>query len=216
MNAKIVFSPSCASVAYSKCLEPTGKKKRMYVLISTIDSSPITYWLFTYVFDLILSAVWFAYLLAIYCLIEIIFNGTAKNSPPENYVLLLLQFATEWDLRVQFYPLTILIALPTLPWNYLLCKVFKSDILVKPQSTLILLSNHVLLLGRPQHLSPSCPFAYYWYYCSSCHIAYRQKIPSNLTLLVAQCSNTNNQCSGDHYLSVSQEKSNMQKAFIKW
>ena len=41
-----------------------------------------------------------------------------------------LEFAQPWDLRIQFYPLTILIALPTLPFAYLLTKLFKSDILV--------------------------------------------------------------------------------------
>ena len=91
--------------------------------------SPAAYWMFTYLFDIIISIVWFCYLLAIYCLFDVAFNGTSNgNSQSENTIP--LEFANAWNLRVQFYPLTILIVLPTLPFAYLLTKLFKSDILV--------------------------------------------------------------------------------------
>jgi hypothetical protein len=67
-------------------------------------------------------------LLAIYYIFDVAFNGVSKNSESEN--LNLLQFENPSDLRVQFYPMTILIVLPTLPFVYLLTKLFRSDILV--------------------------------------------------------------------------------------
>ncbi|CAF5060668.1 unnamed protein product, partial [Rotaria magnacalcarata] len=93
-----------------------------------LNSSPASYWLFTYLFDIIISVIWFCYLLAIYCIFDVAFNGVpVKKSLLET--MLSLEFATPWDLRVQFYPLTIIIALPTLPFAYLLTKLFRSDIL---------------------------------------------------------------------------------------
>jgi len=76
-----------------------------------------------------MSAIWFCYLLAIYCIFDVAFNGLPnEKSQSENRIP--IEFASSWDLRVQFYPLTILIILPTLPFAYLLTKLFKSDILV--------------------------------------------------------------------------------------
>ena len=93
-------------------------------------SSPASYWIFNYLCDLLISTIWFCYLLAIYCLVDVAFNGApVKKSAIENIAS--LTFGTPWDLRVQFYPLSILIAIPTLPFAYLLTKLFKSDILVR-------------------------------------------------------------------------------------
>jgi hypothetical protein len=65
----------------------------------------------------------------VYCIFDAAFNGTPnKKSQSENMIP--FEFANSWDLRVQFYPLTILIVLPTLPFAYLLTKLFRSDILV--------------------------------------------------------------------------------------
>lgn len=89
--------------------------------------SPIFYWLFNYFFDLIASIIWFCYILAAYCICYLIFIGSPNDSSKSSSVL---EFGTAWDLRVQFYPLAIIIALPTLPFVYLITKIFKSDILV--------------------------------------------------------------------------------------
>jgi hypothetical protein len=94
-----------------------------------LNSSPASYWLFNYLCDLIISVVWFCYLLAIYCIFDAAFNG-APNDKSQSESLSYPQFAKPWDLRVQFYPLTILIVLPTLPFVYLFTKLFRSDILV--------------------------------------------------------------------------------------
>ena len=91
-------------------------------------SSPIRYWLTTYLFDIIVTVIWFCYLLGVYCLFEVIFNGLPEKSGTD--IFSQLEFLKPWDLRVKFYPLTILIALPTLPFVYLLTKLFRSDILV--------------------------------------------------------------------------------------
>lgn len=72
---------------------------------------------------------WFCYLLAAYCLLDVAFNGLPSKRP-KSESFFTIEFANSWDLRTQFYPLTILIALPTLPFAYLLTKLFKSDILV--------------------------------------------------------------------------------------
>jgi hypothetical protein len=96
----------------------------------TLNFSPILYWLFNYLFDIILSVIWFCYLLAVYCILYIAFNGS-PNSRPKSASILPFEFASLWDLRVQFYPLTILIVLPTLPFVYLLTKIFRNDILVR-------------------------------------------------------------------------------------
>ncbi|CAF4689209.1 unnamed protein product, partial [Rotaria sp. Silwood2] len=89
---------------------------------------PASYWLFSYLFDLIISVIWFCYLLAVYCITNIAVNGL-PNKKSQLETMIPLEFASPWDLRVQYYPLTILIALPTLPFAYLLTKFFKSDIL---------------------------------------------------------------------------------------
>jgi hypothetical protein len=94
-----------------------------------LNFSPASYWLFNYLYDLIISVVWFCYLLAIYYLFDVAFNGPPTDKSQSNSVNN-FQFAKPWDLRVQFYPLTILIVLPTLPFVYLLTKLFRSDILV--------------------------------------------------------------------------------------
>ena len=90
-----------------------------------MNSSPAFYWLFNYVFDIIASVIWFCYLLIIFCIVDVAFNGS-----PNSRSTSLTEFASSWDLRIQFYPLSIIIALPTLPFAYLLTKIFKSDILV--------------------------------------------------------------------------------------
>ena len=79
---------------------------------------------------MILSIFWFCYLLAVFCIIDVAFNG-APGSRVKTGGIIPIEFATAWDLRVQFYPLTILIVLPTLPFVYLLSKIFKSDIIVR-------------------------------------------------------------------------------------
>ncbi|CAF2823388.1 unnamed protein product [Rotaria sp. Silwood2] len=89
---------------------------------------PASYWLFSYLFDLIISIIWFCYLLAVYCITNIAVNGL-PNKKSQLETMIPLEFASPWNLRVQYYPLTILIALPTLPFAYLLTKFFKSDIL---------------------------------------------------------------------------------------
>jgi hypothetical protein len=95
-----------------------------------LNFSPASYWLFSYLFDIIISVLWFCYLLAIYCIFDAAFNGR-PNEKSQSENLNRLEFARPWDLRVQFYPLTILIVLPTLPFAYLLTKLFRSDILVR-------------------------------------------------------------------------------------
>ena len=76
--------------------------------------------------------IWFCYLLIVFCIVEIAFNGLPKSSSTSMFNIA-LEFANPWDLRIQFYPLTILIALPCLPLAYLLTKLFKNDILVSEQ-----------------------------------------------------------------------------------
>ena len=95
----------------------------------TLNFSPALYWLFNYLFDIIISVIWFCYLLAVYCLLYMAFNGSPKNRSKSANILP-FEFASPWDLRVRFYPLTILIILPTLPFVYLLTKIFRNDILV--------------------------------------------------------------------------------------
>ena len=97
---------------------------------SPVASSPASYWIFNYLFDLFISTIWFCYLLAIYCLVDVAFNGAPKKTSALESISSLV-FGTPWDLRVQFYPLSILIAIPTLPFAYLLTKLFRSDILVR-------------------------------------------------------------------------------------
>ncbi len=80
-------------------------------------------------FDIITTVFWFCYILAIFCIFDVAFNGS-PNSRSTTPGTIPIEFATSWDIRVQFYPLSILIALPTLPLVYLLTKLFKSDILV--------------------------------------------------------------------------------------
>ncbi|CAF3487847.1 unnamed protein product [Rotaria sp. Silwood1] len=104
------------------------RKDSFLSLLNISGLHPASYWLFSYLFDIIISVIWFCYLLAIYCIFDITFNGI-PNKKPQLETMIPLEFASPWNLRVQFYPLTILIALPTLPFVYLLTKFFRSDIL---------------------------------------------------------------------------------------
>ncbi|CAF3562792.1 unnamed protein product [Adineta steineri] len=106
-----------------------SERKDSFLLLLNISGlHPILYWLFTYIFDIITSIFWFCYLLAMYCLFDVAFNGS-PNSRATSSSIIPLEFATPWDLRVQFYPLSILIVIPTLPFVYLMTKFYKSDIL---------------------------------------------------------------------------------------
>ncbi|CAF3928452.1 unnamed protein product, partial [Rotaria sp. Silwood1] len=64
-----------------------------------------------------------------YCIFDVAFNGL-PSSRTASTTIIPIEFASSWDLRVQFYPLTIIIVLPTLPFAYLITKIFKSDLLV--------------------------------------------------------------------------------------
>ena len=91
--------------------------------------SPILYWLFNYLFDIFISILWFSYSLIIYYVSERIFNDSTGKAITEDRNGT-VGLNSSWNLRFQFYPLTILIVLPTLPFVYLLTKVFKNDIVV--------------------------------------------------------------------------------------
>ena len=64
-----------------------------------------------------------------YCLFDVAFNGVPKTQSAAA-AMLTIEFASAWDLRVQFYPLSILITMATLPFTYLVTKLIRSDILV--------------------------------------------------------------------------------------
>ncbi|CAF4092876.1 unnamed protein product, partial [Adineta steineri] len=122
------------------------RKDSFLSLLNISGLHPASYWLFTYLFDIIISVVWFGYLLGIYCIFDVAFNGQSKTkSSLEN----LTKFLSAWDLRVHFYPLSILIALPTLPFAYLLTKLFKSDILGGITICFILIILHFISIILP-------------------------------------------------------------------
>lgn len=123
MNAKIAFYYYLILVVYSKF-----NTKYIFFSKNKIIFSPAFYWIFNYIFDIISSIIWFCYILAIYCIFDVAFNGSPNSRTSSSATL--FEFATSWDFRVQFYPLSIIIALPTLPFAYLITKIFKSDILV--------------------------------------------------------------------------------------
>ena len=138
-----------------------------------MNSSPAFYWLFNYVFDILVTVIWFCYLLLIYCIVDVAFNGSPSSRPAAVFAV---EFATSWDLRVQFYPLSILIALPTLPFVYLLTKLFKSDILVSTFETQMSNMIHILLctcLGWTDHLCDSDYYSSDQYHCPNHRGDYR-------------------------------------------
>ncbi|CAF0941667.1 unnamed protein product [Adineta steineri] len=122
------------------------RKDSFLSLLNISGLHPASYWLFTYLFDIIISVIWFCYLLAIYCIFDVSFNGLPKTKSPLES---LFEFLSSWDLRVQFYPLSILIALPTLPFAYLLTKLFKSDILGGITICFILIIVHFISIILP-------------------------------------------------------------------
>ncbi|CAF4093815.1 unnamed protein product, partial [Adineta steineri] len=122
------------------------RKDSFLSLLNISGLHPASYWLFTYLFDIIISVIWFCYLLAVYCIFYISFNGLPKEkSSSQN----LFEFLSPWDFRVQFYPLSILIALPILPFAYLLTKLFKSDILGGITICFILIILHFIRIFLP-------------------------------------------------------------------
>lgn len=134
--------------------------------------SPTFYWLFNYIFDVILCVVWFSYLLMIFCIVDVAFNGS-PSSRTSTAGITPIEFATSWDLRIQFYPLTILIALPTLPFVYLLTKIFKSDILVcsyhLTTPLVYLFPSHHCCLGWINNLCHSHHYSFCQCHCSNHH-----------------------------------------------
>ncbi|CAF3811478.1 unnamed protein product [Rotaria magnacalcarata] len=110
--------------------------------------NPAFYWITNYLFDIIISVIWFCYLLVIYCIFDISFNGTS-NRRSESTSIIPIEFASSRDLRIQFYPLTIIIALPTLPFAYLITKLFKSDILAGLSMLFILMILHLVSIIVP-------------------------------------------------------------------
>ena len=128
-----------------------------------------------------LSVVWFCYLLLTFCIIDVAFNGSPSNRQ-STLGLAQIEFASSWDLRIQFYPLSILIALPTLPFVYLLTKIFKSDILVCYLSNLSLLRlffllffkiDPVYILGWISNHSSFDHYTCHQYYCTHDHNHHR-------------------------------------------
>ncbi|CAF3866131.1 unnamed protein product, partial [Rotaria sp. Silwood2] len=113
---------------------------------------PVFYWLFNYLFDILTSIIWFCYLLTMYCIFDVAFNGS-PNSRTSSTSIIPIEFATSWDLRVQFYPLTIIIILPTLPFAYLLTKIFKSDLLCGLSVLFILIILHLVSIIVPVVMS---------------------------------------------------------------
>ncbi|UJR08477.1 hypothetical protein I4U23_012744 [Adineta vaga] len=124
------------------------RKDSFLSLLNISGLHPASYWLFSYICDILISIVWFCYLLAIYCIFHLIFDGLPnKNSQLDQ--LNLFEFLSSWDLRVYFYPLAILIAIPTLPFAYLLTKLFRSDILGGITICFILIILHFVSIIVP-------------------------------------------------------------------
>ncbi|CAF1011366.1 unnamed protein product [Rotaria sordida] len=124
------------------------RKDSFLSLLNISGLHPASYWLFSYLFDIIISVIWFCYLLAIYCIIDIAFHGV-PNKKPHLETMIPLEFASPWNLRIQFYPLTILITLPTLPFVYLLTKFFRSDILGGITICFLLIVSHFISIIIP-------------------------------------------------------------------
>jgi len=132
--------------------------------------SPAFYWLFNYLFDIITSVIWFCYILAIYCIFDVAFNGLPNSRTSTTSIP--IEFANAWDLRIQFYPLTILITLPTLPFVYLLTKIFPSDILVCIYSSSSLyFFNYFYLVWIISIIFINC-YSCSWYYCTNNNVDY--------------------------------------------
>ncbi|UJR37764.1 hypothetical protein I4U23_030457 [Adineta vaga] len=112
-------------------------------LLNISGLHPAFYWLFNYIFDTISSVFWFSYLLAIYCLCDVAFNGS-PNHQSTAPTTIPIEFASAWDLRVQFYPLTIIITLSTLPFAYLITKIFRNDILCGLAVMFLLVILHLI------------------------------------------------------------------------
>ncbi|CAF3806236.1 unnamed protein product [Adineta steineri] len=102
------------------------RKDSFLSLLNISGLHPASYWLFTYLFDIIISVIWVCYLLAIYRIFDVAFNRQPETKSSLQDVH---EFLSSWDLLPKFYLLSTLIALPTLPFAYLLTKLFKNDIL---------------------------------------------------------------------------------------
>ncbi|CAF1480964.1 unnamed protein product, partial [Adineta steineri] len=139
------------------------RKDNFLSLLNISGLHPASYWLFTYLFDMIISVIWFCYLLAIYRIFDVSFNDQPKEKPSVQNVDEIL---SSWDFRVQFYRLSILTALPTLPFAYLLTKLFKNDILggITICFVLIILhsTNIIFSVLRTHIISISVQKLLYW------------------------------------------------------
>ncbi|CAF3818339.1 unnamed protein product [Rotaria sp. Silwood1] len=114
---------------YTTIFLVSERKDSFLSLLNISGLHPAFYWLFNYLFDILTYVIWFCYLLAMYCIFDVAFNGLPSGRTASTTIIP-IEFASSWDLRVQFYPLTIIIVLPTLPFAYLITKIFKSDLLV--------------------------------------------------------------------------------------
>ncbi|CAF1584834.1 unnamed protein product, partial [Adineta ricciae] len=122
----------------------TSERSDNFLSLQNISGlHPVLYWLFNYIFDVISSVIWFCYLLAMYCLFDVAFNGVPKTQSAAA-AMLTIEFASAWDLRVQFYPLTILITMAALPFTYLVTKLIRSDILCGLAVMIVLVLTHLI------------------------------------------------------------------------
>ncbi|CAF1308472.1 unnamed protein product [Rotaria magnacalcarata] len=133
---------------YTTIFLVSERKDSFLSLLNISGLHPAFYWITNYLFDIIISVIWFCYLLVIYCIFDISFNGTS-NRRSESTSIIPIEFASSRDLRIQFYPLTIIIALPTLPFAYLITKLFKSDILAGLSMLFILMILHLVSIIVP-------------------------------------------------------------------
>ncbi|UJR08715.1 hypothetical protein I4U23_012972 [Adineta vaga] len=134
-------------------------------LINISGLHPALYWIFTYLFDIVISIIWFSYLLAVFCIFYSTFNVVSREQSGMEK-LFRTEFLNPWNLRIKFYPLTILIILPTLPFTYLLTKIFKNDINGGMLINLILVILHVISMITTTTIAfmknSSIPKLVYW------------------------------------------------------
>ncbi|CAF4589424.1 unnamed protein product [Rotaria sp. Silwood1] len=137
---------------YTTIFLVSERKDSFLSLLNISGLHPAFYWLFNYLFDILTCVIWFCYLLAMYCIFDVAFNGL-PSSRTASTTIIPIEFASSWDLRVQFYPLTIIIVLPTLPFAYLITKIFKSDLLCGLSVLFILIILHMISIIVPVVMS---------------------------------------------------------------
>ncbi|CAF3961581.1 unnamed protein product, partial [Rotaria sp. Silwood1] len=78
---------------YTTIFLVSERKDSFLSLLNISGLHPAFYWLFNYLFDILTCVIWFCYLLAMYCIFDVAFNGL-PSSRTASTTIIQIEFAS--------------------------------------------------------------------------------------------------------------------------